>query len=174
MKDGSVNTVAEVKMPPNEDDDEDDDELPAEELDLEDLSARQAISSLSKTKIRNDQRSRSLHRWFSSLSTQSRVSEFLSSGVLRFTADVPEGAAKLSLKAELEGEQGRAETTAIAYAAEAANYIQVSTSTARLLVGSFATFHVHLAREVAHVDWVVLSRDVVVATGREIAGGWIV
>ncbi len=153
MEDGAIKTIAEMQIPPKgEEEGQDDDE---EITDKEELSSK----------------------WYSFLSSRAVAAEFRSSGFFRFGIDVPRGTQRLALRAVFDGGDGAAaEAEVRAYAARSSvnNTLQLSTSSARIVVGSFATFHLTAEEEVDFVDWMVLARDVVVASGREVAGNCIV
>ena len=93
-----------------------------------------------------------------------------SDGVLNFKVDVPIDSEEVRIIAKLETEDyGQVQSSAYAYKTHTNNehYIHVRSSTKHIAVGEYVVFHVKTSFPFEVFDWVVLSKNIVIRSGRE-------
>ena len=110
-----------------------------------------------------------------SAARSARWTEFQQTGVHRLAATAPAQATQIRLLATytdpLTTKEILAETTAWAAYAPRQQFLHVQCSTRHLNIGQYAVFHVKTNFPLEHFDWMILSKSLVVASGREWVAG---
>ena len=122
------------------------------------------------------------------LAMKTRTKDWFKTGIFHFQWDLPEQASKLRIRAHYRGdEMGSAKSETTAHAAfspknhpktsekneknepqKSQFFLQVRSSTKNVAVGHFAVFHVKCNFAFAFIDWLIVSKDVIVHRGREL------
>ena len=96
--------------------------------------------------------------------------DFRKRGIFQFKIDVPEYATVLNLSAKYTNVEEDRElfTNAYAYAAfEPKNrYISVHTGSQNVAIGHFVVFHVRSNFPITYFDWILISKNIILNTGR--------
>lgn len=111
---------------------------------------------------------------FDSLSKAHVASKFRASGIARFNVDVPRDSVQVGIVATIEtSAYGQARTKAWAYKtmADEDNFIHVRCSSKNITIGQYAVFHVKTNFPLTHFDWLILSNNLVIKSGREFGNG---
>lgn len=111
---------------------------------------------------------------FESFSRAHVASRFRASGIARFNVDVPPDSENIGIIAKIETSTfGQAQTSARAYRTMATNnnFIHVRCSTKNITIGQYAVFHVKTNFPLTHFDWLILSNNLVIKSGREFGNG---
>ena len=98
--------------------------------------------------------------------------EYRETGVHRIKIDIPEKTEELKLVAYYKDiEQGSAYTETTAYASYSPlnRFIHVRSSNRRISVGQYVVFHVKSNFALEHFDWLIISKNIILKTGREYA-----
>ena len=98
--------------------------------------------------------------------------EYRETGVHRFQLDIPEDTIELKLTAYYtDTSDGKAYTETTAYAAYAPldRHIHVRSSNKKISVGQYVIFHVKSNFALSSFDWIILSKNIILKTGREYA-----
>ena len=97
--------------------------------------------------------------------------EYRKTGVHRFSFDVPEGTEELFLNANyIDSKNPRttqAETTAYASYGPKDKHIHVRSSSKNIAVGEYAVFHVKSNFPMPYFDWIIISKNLIINSGRE-------
>jgi len=96
--------------------------------------------------------------------------EFRSKGTFQFAIDIPEYCTELNMKAVYRNNEESKEILAdsIAYAAYElyGRYISVRSRNQNISVGHYITFHVKSNTELAYFDWMLISKNIILNSGR--------
>ncbi len=99
--------------------------------------------------------------------------EYRKTGVHRIKLDIPEKTLELKLVANFQdvsqGGKAFAETTMYAAYAPLDRHIHVTSSSRTISVGEYVVFHVKSNFALPYFDWMVVSKNIVLKTGRELA-----
>ncbi|MFO0000166.1 MAG: hypothetical protein ACK559_03475, partial [bacterium] len=96
--------------------------------------------------------------------------EFRSKGIYQYTIDIPENCAELNMKAMYknieETTEILSETTAYAALEIYERYISVRAGSLNISVGNYITFHVKCNYELPFFDWIIISKNIILNSGR--------
>jgi hypothetical protein len=96
--------------------------------------------------------------------------EFRSKGTYQFTVDIPEQCTELNLKAfyrnSEESKEVFAEETAYASYEKYGRYISVHSRNRNISIGHYITFHIRSNIELAYFDWTLISKNIILNSGR--------
>ena len=98
--------------------------------------------------------------------------EYRSTGVHRIHLDIPENTDELKLVAYYKDESAgaaNAETTAYAAYAPLDRHIHVRSSNRKISVGKYVVFHVKSNFALTYFDWIIVSKNLILKSGREYA-----
>lgn len=98
--------------------------------------------------------------------------EYRKTGVHRFRLEIPPKTDQLKLVAyyrDLDQGSAYAETRAFAAYSPLDRYIHISSSNRKISVGQYVIFHVKSNFAVAFFDWMIVSKNLILKTGREYA-----
>ncbi len=97
--------------------------------------------------------------------------EYRSTGVHRFSFEVPEFTEELHLAAYYNDAKNSrdtyTETTAYASYGPSDRHIQVRSSNRKIAVGQYAVFHVKSNFPLPYFDWIIISKNIILNSGRE-------
>ena len=107
-----------------------------------------------------------LHKY----ATKSSYEEFRSKGVHQFKFDLPEQSQALFIKAAFSNPdlgEANAELKAYSAVSRGDHFIRVTSSSRTLSVGEFVVLHAKTNFPLLHLDWIVVSKDIILLSGRE-------
>ena len=119
--------------------------------------------------------------YFQELEKEKLVREYQSTGIYAFRFNIPKDTKQLQILAHFSSESlGSVKTSTMAYAAYSPKsktclsssgskyYIQVYCSTKEVRIGNYVVFHVKTNFPFSSFDWIIVSKDIIWNSGREI------
>ena len=133
-----------------------------------------SINSINPAAFLTDDEEKNTQFVFGQFARDRSYDEFRKTGVHRFQLDIPENTKELKIKAYYSGineAQGRAdvETTAFAAYAPLNRHIHVSSSNKKINVGEYVVFHAKSNFALKYFDWMIVSKNLILKSGREYA-----
>ena len=119
-------------------------------------------------------------RLFEKIRKENALQKFRSTGTHPFRFDIPENTDKVKIYAKFSHQAlGQAQTTTTAYAAYSPKmksssvlksqefFIHVRSSTKVVAIGNYVVFHVKTNFALPSFDWIIVSSDIILNSGRE-------
>ena len=138
-------------------------------------------NSSDNDKIQFCENERNRATYFQELEKEKLVREYQSTGIYAFRFNIPKDTKQLQIFAHFSSQSlGSAKTSTTAYTAYSPKsktclsssgsqyYVQVYCSTKEVRIGNYVVFHVKTNFPFSSFDWIIVSKDIIWNSGREI------